>query len=265
MESRNPVFSRSEEFRRGGYATFNPPTPSAGQLEEMYGAPPATPAQMGRMTLDDVVVRTASVFAVLLVAAGITFVVLQPEQFGVVLVAMLIGLGLGLVNSFKSEPSPALILAYGAAEGVFVGGLSKLYESAYAGIVPQAVLATLAAFGTMLVLYRTRRLQATPQFTRVLIIALVGYLVFGLVHLIGVWLNLWTSVYAGNGVLALAVSAIGVILASLFLVLDFGFIEQGIRNGLPERFAWTAAFGLVVTLVWLYVEMLRLIAILRQD
>lgn len=264
MESRNPVFSRSEGFRREGYATFDTPTPSADQLQDMYAAPSATSLQTGRMTLDDVIVRTAMVFGLLLVTAGITFATLQPEQFGIVLIALFVGLGLGLVNSFKRTPSPALILAYGAVEGVFVGGISKYYESAYQGIVAQAVLGTLAAFTTMLVLYRTRRIQATPKFTRVLIIAGVGYFVFGLVHLVGVMFGAWNSVYAGNSVLALGLSAFGVVLASLYLVLDFDFIEQGIRNGLPQQYAWTAAFGLVVTLVWLYLEILRLIAILNR-
>lgn len=263
MESRNPVFSRGEEFRRGGYATFN--TPSATQLEDMYAAPSATSLQTGRMTLDDVVVRTAMVFGVLVLAAGATFTLLQPQQFGIVLLAMIVGLVLGLVNSFKRNPSPALILTYGAVEGVFVGGISKYYEAAFNGIVAQAVLGTLAAFTTMLLLYRSRRIQATPKFTRVLIIAMVGYFVFAMVHLVGVMFGLWTSVYAGGGILALALSAFGVVLASLFLVLDFDFVEQGIRNGLPQRFAWQAAFGLVVTLIWLYLEILRLISILRQD
>ncbi len=262
MESRNPIFARSEEFSRRGYATFN--TPSATQLEDMYAAPSATSLQTGRMTLDDVVVRTAMVFGVLVVAAGITFTLVQPAQFGIVFVAMIVGLVLGLVNSFKRNPSPALILTYGAVEGVFVGGISKAYETAYQGIVAQAVLGTLAAFGTMLVLYRTRKIQATPKFTRVLIIAGIGYLVFGMVHLLGVVFGLWNSVYAGGGVLALGLSALGVVLASLYLVLDFDYIERGIRNGLPQRFAWQAAFGLVVTLVWLYLEILRLIAILNR-
>lgn len=262
MESRNPVFSRGEEFRRGGYATFD--TPSAGQLEDMYAAPSATSLQTGRMTLDDVIVRTAMVFGVLVIAAGATFALVQPQQFGIVFLAMIVGLVLGLVNSFKRNPSPPLILAYAAVEGVFVGGISKAYESMYQGIVAQAVLGTLAAFATMLVLYRSRKIQATPKFTRVLIIATVGYLVFGLVHLLGVMFGLWNSVYAGNGVLALGLSALGVVLASLYLVLDFDYIEQGIRNGLPQRFAWQAAFGLVVTLVWLYLEILRLISILNR-
>ncbi|MEJ2579105.1 MAG: Bax inhibitor-1/YccA family protein [Kineosporiaceae bacterium] len=265
MESSNPVFSRSREFRRGGYATFEPGTPSATELQDMYTSPAASATQMGRMTFDDVVVRTALMFGVLLATAAATFVLVQPGQFGIVFIFMIVGLGLGLVNSFKREPSPPLILAYAGAEGVFVGGISRLYESAYSGVVPQAVLGTLGAFTAMLVLYRSGKLRATPKFQRVLVMALVGYLLFGVMHMIGVWLHLWGSVYAGNGVLPLLLSGFGVVLASLFLVLDFDFIEQGVRNGLPERYAWTAAFGLVVTLIWLYLEILRLVSILNRD
>lgn len=265
MESRNPVFARTREFRQGGYATFDSAPPSSAQLEDMYAAPSATPVQTGRMTYDDVVVRTAMVFGLLLVFATGTFMLLQPGQLGIVFIAMLVGLGLALVNSFKREPSPPLILGYAAVEGVFVGGISKIYETAYSGVVPQAVLGTLGAFIAMLLLYRSGKIRATPKFRRVLIVAAVGYMMFALVHLLGVMFGLWGSVYAGNGVLPLLLSAFGVVLASLFLVLDFDFIEQGVRNGLAERYAWTAAFGLVVTLVWLYLEILRLVSILNRD
>jgi uncharacterized YccA/Bax inhibitor family protein len=267
MKSSNPVFSRNEEFRQGGYATFDTGTSSTSQLEDMYAAPPATPGQMGRMTYDDVVVRTATVFGVLLAFAAITFIWMgnNPEMIGVIFIAMIIGLVLGLVNSFKREPSPALILAYAAVEGVFVGGISRYFEFVYSGIVVQAVLGTLAAFGAMLLAYRSRVIRATPKFRRTLIVATIGYFIFGLVHLVGVWLGLWQSVYsAENGVLALGLGLIGVTLASLFLILDFDFIEQGVRNGLPQRYAWTAAFGLTVTLIWLYLEILRLIYIIRS-
>ena len=263
MESRNPVFARSEEFQRGGYATFDTRTPDSAQLEEMYGAPSATSIQTGRMTIDDVVMRTASIFAVLLLAAGVTFVLEPP--FIVVIGAAIVGFVLGMVITFKKAISPPLILTYGAIEGVFVGGISYVYESFYDGIVVQAVLGTLAAFGSMLALYRVGAVRATPRFQRILLIAAVGYLVFGLMHFLGVAFSWWDSIYAGGGLLAIALSAFGVVLASLFLVLDFDQIEQGIRNWAPQKFAWLAGFGLVVTLVWLYIEILRLISILRGD
>jgi len=283
MESRNPVFNRTEEFQRGGYATFDtrtaPPqqpfdtrTPSSGELKDMYEAPPATPVDMRRMTLDDVVTRTALVFGVLLIFAAGTWALMDvnsPGAFGIIMVGMIGGLVLGLVNSFKKDPSPALILAYAAFEGVFVGGLSKFYETQWDGIVGQAVLGTLTAFTSMLVVYKTGLVRNSPKFQKILITAGFGYLAFGLVHMLGVMFGWWESLYfpesGGVNLLGVAISAFGVILASLFLVLDFDFIEQGIKNGLPERFAWTAAFGLVVTLIWLYLEILRLIAILRGN
>jgi uncharacterized YccA/Bax inhibitor family protein len=263
MESKNPVFARSQEFQRGGYATFDTRTPDSGQLEEMYGAPSATPLQTGRMTIDDVVMRTAAVFGVLLVTAGVTYVLEPP--FIVVIGAALLGFVLSLVIIFKKAISPPLILTYGALEGVFVGGISYMYESFYDGIVAQAVLGTLAAFGSMLALYKVGAVRATPRFRRILLIAGVGYLAFALVHLMGVAFDWWPSIYSGGGGLAILVSAFGVVLASLFLVLDFDQVEQGIRNGAPQQYAWLSAFGLTVTLVWLYIEILRLISILRGD
>jgi uncharacterized YccA/Bax inhibitor family protein len=263
MESRNPVFGRSEQFARGGYATFDTRTPSAGELQDMYGRPSATTADTRRMTIDDVVMRTASLFGVLLVTAAVTFEVVKPENFGLVLVAMLVGLGLSLWISFSKTIRPPVMFAYAAVEGVFIGGISHVFELSYPGIVVQAVLGTLGTFAAMLALYKFKVIRATPKFQRILLIAGAGYLVFALLNL-GLALFTGNSAYDVTG-LGLLISAFGVGLAALFLVLDFDFVEQGIRNGLPERYAWTAAFGLIVTLVWLYIEILRLLAILRGD
>jgi uncharacterized YccA/Bax inhibitor family protein len=262
MDSRNPVFNSNRGFQRGGYATFD--TPSATDLQGMYEAPSATPLQTGRMTLDDVVVRTAGIFAVLVAAAAVMYFVVKPGPvvvFGSAIAALVVGLVVNLGKTIR----PPLILLYGALEGVFVGGVSFWYADAFGGqIVPQAVLGTLAAFATMLVLYRTGVVRNSPRFTKILMIALVSYLVFGLINLLFAVFG-GVSVYSSGSGLAILVSGIGVVLASLFLVLDFDFIEQGVRNGLPEQYAWVAAFGLVVTLVWLYLEILRLLAILQNN
>jgi len=266
MESRNPVFNRSEPFQRGGYATFNTNPTSASDLETMYGMPAATAAQTGRMTLDDVVVRTATLFAVLLATAAPAYFVLKPGPL-VVIGSALIGFVLAMVASF-GKPKPPVMIAYAAVEGVFVGGVSAWYAARYGNaLVPQAVLGTLTAFAAMLVLYKTGVVRNSPKFTRMLMIAGVGYLVFGVLNLLLSAFNVggWQNVYSSGGLLPILVSGFGVALASFFLVLDFDFAEQGIRNGLPRVYAWTAAFGLVVTLVWLYLEILRLLAILRGD
>ena len=264
MESRNPVFGNSKEFRRGGYATFGsaPATASAAELQEMYDARSATSVQTGRMTIDDVVMRTATIFAVLLTTAALTYFWVKPSTLGIVFGAAILGFVLSMVISFTKTIRPPLILAYGAVEGVFVGGISRFFEDYYDGIVFQAVLGTLAAFGAMLVLYRTGVIKATPKFTKGLLIAGAGYLAFAVINLIVAW-STGNSAYTSP--FGFLIAGFGVALASLFLILDFDFVEQGVRNGLPREYAWTAAFGLTVTLVWIYIEILRLLAILRGD
>jgi uncharacterized YccA/Bax inhibitor family protein len=270
MRSNNPVFGNSGAFSRGGgYATFDTAT-SGRDLEEMYASPSATSLQTGRMTLDDVVMKTGAMFVVLLLTAAVGWMAV-PAMPWLPFVALLGGLVLGLVISFKSSTNPALILSYAAVEGLFVGGISRFYD-AYAGatggsnIVAQAVVGTLAAFAAMLVLYKSGRVRATPKFTKMLMVAGLGYLFVGLISLVTAFFGVgggWG--FYGVGPLGLLLCAAGVALASLFLILDFDFIEQGIRNGAPARVAWLAAFGLVVTLVWLYLEILRLLAILRGN
>lgn len=264
MESRNPVFNSSGEFKRGGTASFR--TPTAEEIGQLYDAPSATAVQMGRMTLDDVIVRTGALFAVLLTTAAITYAIVKPVSVGLVLGAMIVALVLALVAQRTRRPQPALMFAYAALEGVVVGAVSYWYGSwSSQAIVPQAVLGTLCAFGAMLFLYKTGRVRNSPKFARTLIIAAVGYLVFGLFNIVLSVFHVggYQNVYSPGNALGLGLSALGVVLASFFLVLDFDFVDQGIRNGLPRVYAWKAAFGLVVTLVWLYLEMLRLLAILQ--
>ena len=266
MRSNNPVFSRNEEFGRSGYGGLQsaPDTVTAGQLQDMYDRPAATPQQTGRMTIDDVVMRTAILFGILVVFAAGAWVL--GVGFGVAIVAALAAFGVAMFVSFRREISPALTMLYAALEGIFIGAISRAYETAWSGVVPQAVLGTLAAFVGMLILYRSGKLRATPKFTKILVTATFGYIIIALISLVTSFFGVgdgWG--FYGVGGLGILLCVAGVALASFFLILDFDFIEQGIRNGLPEREAWRAAFGLMVTLVWLYLELLRLLAILRGD
>lgn len=262
MRSSNPALTRNEAFSRSnGYASSYVGAPRSYQPDQQYGMP--TPVRERTMTLDDVVARTATVFGLLLVTAAATFFVLRPG-FGIIIGAALVGFVLAMVISFSKSVKPGLILAYAAIEGVFVGGMSWVYSTAfYPGIVPQAILGTLIAFSAMLIAYRSGLIRATGRFKKVLMIATIGYLMVGLVNLVAVLVFGTGSVFFDSGILGVGLSLIGVTLASLFLVLDFDMIERGIANGAPVAFAWTAAFGLTVTLVWLYLEILRLLAILR--
>ncbi len=266
----NPVFERMKDKR--GYATFGPPgasrstvqdTPAYGStspndLETMYAQPSATSVDTGRMTYDDVVVKTAIVFVAVLAGGAVGWAV--P---GLMFVGLIGGLVLGLVNAFKRNPSPALIVGYGLLEGVFLGGISMYFNAAYPGIVVQAVLGTLSVFAAVLIGFRSGKLRTSPKLNKIFFIAMGGYLLFSLV-------NIGLMVFAGqeslrSGPLGLAIGAFAVLLASYSLVMDFEFIKLGVEQGAPAKFAWTAAFGLVVTLVWLYIEILRILSILRGD
>lgn len=255
MESHNPVLSR--HYTRNGYATFDVPS---SELEQMYQAPSASPLQTGRMTLDDVVTRTGFLVIALVASAVITW---QADLIAWVFPAMIVGLVLGLVNVFSKTVRPALIVTYAVVQGMVVGGISKIYDRMWDGIVTHAIMGTVAAFVGILALYRSGRLRATPKFTRVLLGAAMGYIALALVNLVFVLFG-GSSIYDA-GLLGLGVSAIGVVLASLFLVLDFDSIEQGVRAGVPQQEAWRAGFGLLVTMIWLYLEILRFLAILRGN
>ncbi|MDQ1641461.1 MAG: hypothetical protein QOJ90_812 [Actinomycetota bacterium] len=263
MESRNPVFNNSKAFSRQGYAGFTEAPPASPQeLQDMYNAPSATGLQTGRMTIDDVVVKTGLMFAVLLPLAVVNYFLQSPLlTFG----GVIVGLVLGLVVSFKQSTNAGLILAYAAAEGLFLGGISRAFENRWGGIVAQAVLGTLAVFGVALFLYRSGRVRVTPKFQRTVLIAMGGYLIFCLVNFVVMLTGHGGDFGLRQGPFGFLIGLFAVGLAAAMLILDFDFAEQGVRNGLPERYSWLAAFGLVVTLVWLYIELLRLIAILRGD
>ena len=264
MRSSNPVLTRNDTFHRDA-AVGGPLTDQ--HLESIYGQPSYTPPGRvttgGRMTLDDVVAKTGLLFLLALVTAAGAWVF--EVGMGIAIVAALVGFGLAMVNSFKRQVSPPLVLAYAGVEGIFLGALTPVLSERFPGIAIQAVAGTAAAFMVMLLLYRSGRLRATPMFTKVLVGLGLGYLVF----IIG---NLAVTAFTDSGValweqspLSIGISIFAVGLASLFLILDFDQIERGIASGAPDTESWRAAFGLMVTLVWLYVEMLRLISLLRGD
>lgn len=269
----NPVFENSAIFgdprkQRGrqqraaaGTATATAPGYDAATLDRMYEAPSATTVDTGRLTYDDVIMKTAGLLALLVVSGAVTWIVAP----GLWILGAIVGLVLGLVNSFKKSPSPVLILGYAVAEGVFLGGISAFYETAYNGIVGQAVLATLAVFAAALVLFRSGKVRVTPKFTRVMLVAMVGYLGYSLLNVVLMLVGVGGGTYGPlrSGLLGIVVGLVAVGLAAMSLIMDFDSIQRGVRQGVPAKLAWTAAFGLVVTLVWLYLEMLRLLAILQ--
>jgi len=186
--------------------------------------------------------------------------VVAPQLF---FVGMIVGLVLGLVNAFKKEPSPVLIALYALAQGVFLGGISAFYDSFYDGVVIQAVLATVAVFATSLVLFRSGKVRVTPKFQKFLLIGMVGYLAFSVLNLVLSFFMPGDFGPLRSGWMGVIVGLVAVGLAAASLIMDFDSIKRGVEKGVPAKFAWSAAFGLLVTLVWLYLEMLRLLAILQ--
>lgn len=233
---------------------------SAASLENMYQAPAATSADTRRMTYDDVIMKTGGLLA-LLIAVGAATWVLAPQLY---FVGAIVGLIFGLINAFKKEPSPLLIVIYTAAQGVFLGGISKYFETAYNGIVPQAVLATVSVFVAALFLFKSGKVRVTPKFTKILLVGMVGYLLFSITNMILTMTGVMSGWGMREGGLGLIIGLVAVALASMSLIMDFDSIEKGVRNGIPAKYAWSAAFGIMVTLIWLYLELLRLIAIFRD-
>lgn len=255
MNSSNPILNRA--YGRRGYAAME--TLPQDDLEAAYNAPAASSLRTGRMTMDDVVTRTGILLGTAVAVGAAAWYLNLPGSF--LLIGLFGGLATGLFGAFSKQVRPGLYLVYAVFQGLVLGILSKTYELFYPGIVQQAIVATVAAFVGMLFLYKSGRLRATPKFTKLLIGATFGYLILGIGSLISVLLG-GGSLYSLS-IFGPMLSLVGVGLASFFLILDFDQAEQGVRMGLPEEESWRAGFGLVMTVVWLYLEILRLLSILR--
>jgi len=223
------------------------------------------------VTLNDVITKTGISLAVLLVGAVIGWQ-LTPSLPLLPIGAMVVGLGLGLANTFMKQVRPPLILLYAFVEGVFLGGISYIYDQMvqqvqYEGLVSQAIIGTLVAFGVMLTLYSTRIIKVNGTFMKVFTVAIISYCVIAVVSFIAAFFfNVGGGFgFYGVGPLGLLLCAFGVLLAAFTLNLDFAAVEQGIAQELPERESWRMSFGLMVTLVWLYLEILRLLTLLARD
>ena len=285
MQSNNPVFRRSEEFRAGGttYQGYgsDPSTWGTGEPGAPGQSPTQAPPSTGPMTIDSVVQKTAISIGIVMLAAIATWV-LTPDitattisngDLGSLFAALTIGslgaFGLSLVNSFKRVISPALVIAFAVLEGVALGALSKLIDAQFStpdsgNIVIQAVIGTFAAFAGTLAAYKFFNIQVGAKFRMFVIAAMFGMIGLGLLELV---LGLFGDNMGlfGFGALGMLTAVAGLVLGIFMLILDFDFVEQGIANGLPERESWRAAFAITVALVWIYTNLLRLLAIFSQD
>lgn len=274
MRSSNPVFARNPEFN--GQA--NP------YAQQGYGDPatwgtgmPGQQAPAGRMTIDSVVQKSGLTLGLVIVTAVLTWWwagdissdSVSQDQLSRIYTAVMVGTGgafiLSLVNSFKRAVSPALVLVFAALEGIALGGLSKLFDAMFGGgIVSGAVFGTFAAFAGTLAAYKIFDVKVGDKFRKGVMAGMFGMVGLGLLSLVLSLFGVQTPLF-GFGAIGLLMSVVGLVLGVFMLILDFDFIEQGIAAGLEERESWRAAFGLTVSLVWIYTNLLRILAFFQQD
>jgi uncharacterized YccA/Bax inhibitor family protein len=286
MQSSNPVFRKAEGFNGRSQSGMSYPssggqasTQTYGRSHDPYAGGGGTPTRTstGPMTIDSVVQKAAITLGLTVLVAALTWV-LTPDLrdpavnpaslYLLAMVGAFGGFALSLVNSFKRIISPALVLAYAAVEGLFVGAFSKVVDAQFGGgdhsIVVGAVLGTFAAVAGTLAAYKFFNIRVSPTFRKWVVAALFGFVALSLLDVV---LGLFHASFGFNGFgpLGLLSSIVGLGLGVLMLILDFDFVERGIEAGLPERESWRAAFGLTVTIIWIYIELLRILAILRGD
>lgn len=262
-------------FGKNAFTPAAPPAPTAEQqaamspeaLQELYNRPSATPVETERMTYDGVIVKTALTLA--LVVAGAVVGFLMPT---IGFVGAIIGFVLALVNIFKRQPSPVLVLLYAGFQGLAVGAISWMVQVGMnqPGIIWQALLGTGLVFGVTLALFATGKVRESKRATKVFIIAGIAYALFSVINLVvmltGVNDDPWglRSVEVFGIPLGLILAPIIILLAAYSLVMDFSEIKRGVDGGAPKVMEWRGVFGLVLTIIWLYIEILRILSIARN-
>ena len=274
----NPVLNERTLRSANNWA---PPARGADYFPPVADAPPAdgpvSEWSSRPMTVNGVISATATLFVLLLVSAAFGWFQTETVELSdgssavtgipaLAWVGMVVGIGLTFFLMWKPHLARIVAPIYAIAEGFFVGAISRAYETWYDGIVVQAAGATIAVFGVMLVLYRTRVIRVTERFRRIVVTATIGVMVFyGISFLIRLFAGADSvSFLRSPSLLGIGFSIFVAGLAAFNLALDFDFIEKGTKQGLDRKFEWYAAFGLLVTIIWLYLELLRLLAKLRE-
>ena len=253
-----------EKFGRSGNPTLN-----AGTFSEVAGGASENARSMRTMTLEGTVNRTAILLLLVVLSGTWTWnLFFQSGNSATVMPMMLVG-GIGgfifaLITMFKKNWAGITAPIYAVLQGLFLGGISAMYEAQFDGIVIQAVGLTLGTLSSLLLLYKTGVVKPTENFRLMVTSATMG---IGLLYLVSMVMNMFGSSIGfihSNGLFGIGFSLFVVAIAALNLVLDFDFIEQGSEQGAPKYMEWFGAFSLMVTLIWLYLEMLRLLAKLRS-
>ena len=266
MPSNNPVFGRGfGSAQQSSWGAAPAQQYGAPAHTDPYAAPSPYAATTTRyMTMDDVVTKTGLSFLVTVAAAAIAWAMPGQAALGLALPAVLVAFVLGLVIAFKQIANPAATLAYGAIYGFALGAISEVFNDLHPGIVVQALIGTFGVFAGMLAVYKTGAIRVTPKLTRWVIGALVGALVLSLANFVAYFFMDDGLGLRSGGALSILFSVVMIGIAAFMLLLDFDMADEAIRRGAPAKFAWYIAFGLLVTVVWLYMEILRLLSYFRE-
>ena len=258
QQSHQPQYGQAQYGQQGygqpQYTDYSAPTYS----EPTYSEP--IPAGE-RLTMNDVLVKTAINLGLVVVGAVVAWYV--PV---LMLLGLLGGLVLGLVNSFKQKVSPVLVMAYALMEGMMLGGLSAIVNLRYPGTAIQAVLATIVVAGVTLALFANGKIRTTPKLNKIFMIGALSYLGYGLVSMLtaGLFGFSLNSMSIGGIPLGLPIALIAVAMATYSLLIDYTTTAEAVDAGLPQSESWRLAFGLTASLVWLYVEILRVLMYLAS-
>lgn len=220
-----------------------------------------TATSQGSMTLSGTINKTGLLFLILLLGASISWY--QPSQL-FIWGGAIGGFIIAMVTIFKKEWSPVTAPIYAGLEGLFLGGISLMYANLYEGIVYNAVMLTLGVFAAMLMAYRSGFIQVTKKFRMGVVAATGGIFLVYLASFVLGFFGIEISLIHGDGLMGIGFSLIIVGVAALNLVLDFDLIEKGVENRAPKYYEWYTSFALMITLIWLYIELLRLLSKLQR-
>ena len=258
--------SEPQQYGQQTYGYGQPQPNQYAQYEQAQYDPYAQPgyapvAEGDRLTMNDVIMKTGLNLALVVLGAAVSWYL--PYLMFVGLIA---GLILGIVNAVKRKVSPALVMLYSVSEGLLLGGISGLLNKSYPGIAIQALLASVIVAGLTLALFANGKIRATPKMTKIFMIGMFAYLIYGIVSWLGAGLfgSPLGSLSIGGIPLGLIVGLFTVAMATYSLLLDFTNTAEAVEAGLPERESWRLAFGLTASLVWLYIEILRILMYINE-
>lgn len=274
VRSSNPVLTRPDAFVPAGqqgqqYAQpgFQEASyPPGGYATGYQAAPPAG----ARMTMNDVIAKTSTLFVILTVVAAVSWIFTATNPavaFPLAMVSAVVALVAAILVTVRRSTSVPAIMAYTVFEGILIGAFSQMMESLYPGIVGQAVLGTFAAAAVTLFAYRTFGTRISGRMQKIFVFSMIAYAAVAGINLIALLFGVnlgFFNIGAGAGALSWLFAGIGVVLAVVSLLMDFEECERGVRTGAPAKESWRAGFGLMVTMVWLYTNLLRILSFFRN-